>query len=55
MNTLEITKECTLCNTSHTWVPQDSECRECTASPHGSSHTPFNRGHRSHCTGNCCF
>ena len=56
-NTIELTKDCSLCNTSHTWtIPASAvDCGECNASPHGSSHEPFTRGHRPHCTGNCCF
>lgn len=54
-NTVTVTKSCSLCSgKEHTWEAL-ADCRECLASPHGSSHEPFTRGHRPHCTGNCCF
>ena len=57
MTTLELTKDCTLCNASHTWtIPAElSNCSECVATPHGVAHTPFKRGHRAHCTCSGCF
>jgi hypothetical protein len=54
-NTIEITASCDMCKgVEHTWVAVVG-CSDCEASAHGSSHEPFTKGHRPHCTGNCCF
>jgi hypothetical protein len=54
MITLE--KECHLCDgVIHTWVPEDENCARCAGTPHGPSHKPFTKGHRPHCSANCCF
>ena len=54
-NLITITANCSMCSgDEHTWQAVQG-CRECEASAHGSSHEPFTRGHRPHCTGNCCF
>jgi len=58
MNTLieykTVTLPCEMCNgREHTFQIVEG-CERC-GSAHGPSHEPFTKGHRPHCTGNCCF
>jgi hypothetical protein len=54
LNYITITANCEMCSgVEHTWQAIEG-CRDC-ESAHGSSHEPFTKGHRPHCTGNCCF